>query len=166
MLRIFRILVALGLLCACAAPACAQTLYKLVRPDGRIEYSNLPSPDAVKIERYELVPPAPADAARAAAQRAEDERRARAFDERERKREAAFDRADAEIKAAMQALQRAQERLQDGEAPQPGELTGTVNGFTRRNAAYYERMQKLNEDVAEATRRLDRAYTSRNALRD
>ena len=165
-MRAIHLVLCLAAVPAYLAPASAQTLYKLIRPDGSVEYSDKPSRDAVRIERYELVPAVPLDPDRDAAQRADEQRRARQFDERERNREAAFDRADAEIKAAMQALPLAQQRLQDGAEPQPGELTGTTGGFARRNSAYYERMQRLSQDVSEATRRLDRAYTARNALRD
>lgn len=165
-MRILPKAVCLAIALACAQQAWAQTLYKSVRPDGSVEYSDKPTRDAVKIERYELAPPDPENAARAAKLRADEQVRLREFEAKEQRREQALDRVDAELKAALAALQLAQQKLDAGAEPQPGENIGTVRGFARRNEAYYERLQQLSDNVAAAQRRLDRAYAARNALRD
>jgi len=165
-MRKMRTLFSLVAVLACCSQAAAQTLYKSVRPDGSVEYSDKPSRDAVKVERYEIAPVNPQDAAREAQQRAEDQRRLREFEQREHRRKQALDSADAELNAALEALKIAQQRLNEGLEPQPGEITGTVRGLTRRNDAYYERMQRLGQDVVEAQRRIDRAYAARNGVRD
>ena len=151
---------------AFSTPSWAQTLFKSFRADGSVEYSDKPPRDAVRVERYELVPSEPQDAGRAAKQRAADSMRLREFEAREHKREVARERADAELNAALAALQQAQQRLDAGVEPEPGENIGTARGFVRRNDRYYERLQRLSDAVASAQRRLDRAYAARNALRD
>jgi len=146
--------------------ASAQTLYKSIRPDGSVEYSDKPTRDAIRIERYDLAPQDPQEAARAERQRAADAVRLREFEAKERRREQALDRADAEVLAAIANLQRAQRELDGGVEPQPGDNVGTAGGFARRSDAYYARLQQLSDSVAAAQRRLDRAYAARNALRD
>ena len=165
-MRIMRVAECLVAMLMCGGELWAQTLYKSIRPDGSVEYSSTPSRDAVRIETYEKVPASPEDAARAASQRAEEQRRLRQFEERERRREQALDKADAELNSALDALRTAQQRLKDGIEPQAGEQTGTVRGITRRNDAYFERTQRLSQEVSDAQRRLERAYAARNAVRE
>ena len=60
---------------ALGSPAWAQTMYKSTRADGSVVYSDTPIPDAAKVERYQLVPLSPEEAARAAQQRTQERRR-------------------------------------------------------------------------------------------
>ena len=164
-MRLTRLLIVLSAL-AFGLPVWAETVYKSTRADGSVVYSDAPVPGAARVERYELVPLSPEEAARAVQQRAQELRRIDEANERQRQRELAWDRADAEVKAALDDLKGAQQRLRLGVEPLPGERTGIGGGRSRLNEAYYKRMQRLEEEVTQAVNRLDRAYAARNALRD
>jgi hypothetical protein len=152
-----------------ATPVTAQVVYKLVDKNGGIVYADRVIPGMRVVDK--LAPPPPPDpelvaAARAAA--AERARRAEAYAE---EHERALDAADAEVRQAEQALATARQALGDGMEPLPGERLGTVGvgprgPFTRLSDAYWARISQLEQAVAEATRRLERAYGERNALRD
>ena len=86
-------------------------------------------------------------------------------DARIRQRELALTKADNEVRAAIESLKVAQQRLKDGVEPLPGERTGTVGGRSRLNDSYYTRMAQLEADVSAAVKRLDQAYAARNELR-
>ncbi len=146
-------------------PASAQTVYKSTRPDGSVVYSDAPVPGAKVIGRFQLVPLPPEDEARARQSREQEERRSREADEWARQREQALGRADEEVKAALDNLKTAQQRLQEGVEPLPGERTGSANRRSRLNEAYYRRMAELEAQVSAAVKRLDAAYAARNQLR-
>jgi hypothetical protein len=151
------------------APVAAQTVYKSTRPDGSVTYSDAPLPGAAKVERYEMVPMNAEDVARAAQHRAQDSRDLEAVTERQRQRHLALDRADAALKSAVDALKLAQQRLQDGVEPLPGERTGIIGGGrhgVRLNEDYYDRIRGLQQAVGDATQQLDQAYERRNELRE
>lgn len=142
--------------------AAAQTVYKYRRPDGTIIYSDAPVHGAKLIGRFQLVPvPAP-DVPETRPQPAGADP-----DERARTRLESLNAADAEIKAADQALKDAQERQQAGVEPLPGERIANVGARTSRlSPEYFERQQQLADDVEAAQARLDQAYRIRNDLRD
>jgi hypothetical protein len=73
--------------------------------------------------------------------------------------------ADAEVRAAAEALDTAKAQLAGGQEPLPGETTGIAKGGTRLNEAYWERQEQLKKAVDAAQARLDRAVAQRNALR-
>jgi hypothetical protein len=164
MMKTTILLLILALAVACPA-TWAQMVFKSTRPDGSVVYSDAPLPGATVVERFQLVPLSPEDQARAKELREQEQRRTEEANERARKRELALTIADNEVKAALDAVKQAQQRLQDGVEPLPGERTGTGGGRSRLNSAYYTRMQQLEGDMSEAVKRLERAYTARNEVR-
>ena len=144
-------------------PAAADTVYKYQRPDGEIVYSDVPLRGAKLIGRFELVPVPPQGVARGdRSQQSKD-----LAGERAEQRARALDAADAEIKAAEQALKDAEERQQAGVEPLPGERLGNFGARgSRLSPQYFERQQALAAEVAAGRARLDRAYRMRNELRE
>lgn len=146
-----------------ALPAAAQSIYKYVRPDGRVVYSDKPVSGAKLEERLERA--APPDPKAAAAMKAEARKRARAASESAEERSQALKAISEEIRAASRSLDTARQRLEQGREPLPGERTGTVSGRSRLNEGYWVRQLENQEAVAAAQERLDHAYDARNALR-
>jgi len=143
-------------------PAAADTVYKYQRPDGEVVYSDVPLRGAKLIGRFELVPVPPQGVARGdRSQQSKD-----LAGERAEQRARALEAADAEIKAADQALRDAQERQQRAVEPLPGERLGNVGGRTRLGPAYFERQRTTAAEVDAARARLDEAYRLRNELRE
>ena len=70
--------------------------------------------------------------------------------------------ADAEVRAARQALAAAKARLEQGAEPLAGERTSTAFGTSRLNDGYFARQQALQADVDRAEARLEAAYRARN----
>jgi hypothetical protein len=160
---------ALALACATmmlALPAAAQSIYKYLRPDGSVVYSDKPVSGAKLDERLEPAQP-PDPKAVAAAQEAA-RKRARAINESAAERTQAVNAVDAEIRAAIGAVQAARAQLEAGREPLPGERTGIIatgSGRSRLNGEYWARQIENEQAVAEAQARLDAAYAARNALR-
>jgi hypothetical protein len=146
-----------------AAGVFADTVYKSVRPDGRIVYGDEPVKGAVRVERLEF-PRAPDNASSSAG--ASAPAAGSPFDDAAGQRLRALDRVDAEIKAAAAALEEAQKRLEQGQEPLPGERTGNAGGGSRLNENYSYRIGILQDQVDAANKRLQAAYARRNALRD
>jgi hypothetical protein len=149
-----------------ALPAAAQSIYKFVRPDGSVVYSDKPVAGAKLDERLEPAQP-PDPKAVAAAQEAARQR-ARAVNAAAAERTQAVSAVDAEIRAATDGLAQARARLEAGREPLPGERTGIVatgSGRSRLNGEYWARQIENEQAVAEAQARLDAAFAARNALR-
>jgi hypothetical protein len=131
------------------APALAQTLYKSTMPDGRVVYGDKPAPGAVKVEEQVpkskqqkgVVPPTAGE--RELLKKMEAERQ---------QREAAQDR----LRRAEIALHDAEVALAMGREPQPNERIGTAGGKSRLSDAYWERVKKLEENVEQARRNLEK----------
>jgi hypothetical protein len=67
------------------------------------------------------------------------------------------------VQAALKAVEDAKQRLQQGVEPLPGERKANVDGKTSRlGEEYFARVQQLEQDLTDATDRLDRAYQRRN----
>jgi hypothetical protein len=146
-----------------AALACAETVYKYQRPDGTIVYSGTPIRGARLIGKFDLVPaPPPQGGARGDRSQQSKDLASKRAEQRAR----ALDAADAEIKAADQALKDALERQQRAIEPLPGERLANVGGHTRLGPAYFERQRAVAAEVDAARARLDRAYRLRNELRE
>lgn len=155
-------LVALALVFA-PAFAAADLVYKYQRPDGSILYSNVPVRGAKLIGRFELVPVAPAQSP------ARDKQPSAGKDptrERVERRTQGLDAADAQIKAAEQALKDTEERRQLAVEPLPGERQGSADGRSRLTPDYFERQRGTAAEVDAARARLDEAYRLRNQLRE
>jgi len=147
--------------------AAGDTVYKYERPDGKVVYSDVPLRGAKLIGRFELVPLPPSAASAGNARGDRSQQSEDLAGERAEQRARALDAADAEIKAAEQALKDAEERHQAGVEPLPGERLGNVGARSSRlSPQYFERQQVLAAEVAAARSRLDRAYRMRNELRE
>jgi len=145
-------------LAAAAAPALADTIYKYERGDGSVVYSDTPVRDARLVERFSVAqataqPPRPAapEAQRPAAPAGD--------------RIARLDAADAEVRAAQQAVDAAKTRLGQGSEPLPGERVGIGGGRSRLTQDYFARQQALEEELVRANARLEAAYRQRNDAR-
>lgn len=170
-------LIRLGAVAAIIVPAVAfaQTLYKQVRPDGSIIYSDRPVPGAKVLETTDTPPPPPPPPAQKAGARtaggpgkAPEVRQAgegKPAASKAAKSENALDKADAEVRAAQEALEAAKHAREAGEEPLPGERLGTATGGSRLSDAYEERQRQLEKAVTDAEARLQRAYDARNAAR-
>jgi len=77
----------------------------------------------------------------------------------------ALESAEAEIRDAQQQLQAAKTALEAGREPKPGERIGTAGGASRLADAYARRLKALEDAVTTAQKRLDDAYSRRNAAR-
>jgi hypothetical protein len=140
----------------------AQTVYKYARPDGTVVYSDVPVHGAKLVGRFQLVPLPASETPESRVQPT-----GKGPDERARLRFEALGAADAEIKAADQALKDAQERQQAGVEPLEGERIGNAGGRNSRlGPGYFERQRRLADDVDAAQARLDQAYKIRDDLRD
>ncbi len=146
---------------AAALPAQAATIYKQQLPDGSIVYSDHRIKGAKLI--YKVNIPDELPAAQAVAPRPNAE--AAALDKRLRERSEALDRAQREIVDAWQALEKAKRQLEAGKEPLAGEVQSSAMGGTRVLPQYYDRIKKLEDSVAQAQARLDRAYEAHNQLR-
>jgi hypothetical protein len=141
--------------------AVADTVYKYQRPDGKVVYSDVPLRGAKLIGRFELVPLPPRGGARGDAAPGSAD-----ISRRTERRISALDAADADIKAAEQALKDAEERQQAGVEPLPGDRVGKFGGRSRLTPDYFERQRALAAEVDAARARLDEAYRQRNQLRE
>lgn len=146
-----------------ASPATADTIYKSVRRDGSVVYSDKPLPGARHVERIDpskstLSIISDPDARRTPEQSATNQRIAQ--------REARLNQADAQVKAAARALEEAQDRLDQSIEPLPGERSASVGGSSRLNELYTGRVAAVQQQMEEARRRLEAAYAERNAARD
>ena len=73
--------------------------------------------------------------------------------------------ADNTVAQAVTHLQQAESALQRGQVPQPGERSGLVNGHSRLNSTYFERIILLEAQVQEARLKMQSAYAQRDELK-
>jgi len=163
----------LGLAAVMIVPALAfaQTLYKQVRPDGSIIYSDKPVPGTEILDMRDIPPPPPPPPA--------GEQRARPSSQpgvgsasegkpkpkTEQPTRGAWDAANDEVLAAQKALDDAKRQRDEGQEPKPGERLGIAKGGSRLSEAYEERLRALDQAVTDAEARLQRAYEARSAAR-
>jgi hypothetical protein len=142
-----------ALLATLAAAAAAQGVYKYTDKDGRVVYTDDPKAAAAGAQPVEdrtstsISDPAASGSARQMIEQAD-------------KRAAALDRATSDIAAAQNALDAAIARKESGVEPVGDERQGR-----RFRPEYWQRQQKLENDVAAARAKLDEALARRNALR-
>jgi hypothetical protein len=155
-------LASIVLLAALAGTAFAQKAYRYVYPDGRVIYSDKPVPGA-RLEGQVAAPPPPTSSPAAPGAGSAASKPAAEDPSASRSRRLA--EADAEVRAAEEALNQARLRQIAGREPEAGERTGTATGGSRLNEAYDDRQRANEKAVAEAQARLDRAVAARNATR-
>lgn len=151
-------------LTAAAGIAHAQQVFKYVMPDGRIVYSDKTVPGGRLVD--EIAPPPPTAPAPAPTTRQEQLQEQRnALRERLSDRDREFQRASAELDAARGRLAEAQQRLEAGKEPLPGERTGNAGGGSRLNELYWQRQQSNEAAVARARDQVQRAEAELAQLR-
>jgi hypothetical protein len=176
---------ALAVLLLVASAVAAETVYKYRRADGQMLYSNSPVKGLELIDAFEyrFATPAPARprAAQSAASAAAAEQRISGY-------LAKLDTAWSEVRDATRLLAQAEERLREGEEPQPGDRQGVVaesappaaggapalapaaggsmsGRRSRASPEYLARLQVLEYDAQVARARLDMALRRYNELR-
>jgi len=159
------VLVAVGLALAVALPAVAKNIYKQELPDGSVVYADHRIKGAKLLYQVTMPDPPTAPAARANPAATPKGDAGAAVDKRMRQRAAALDNAQREIVDAERAVGEAKRQLETSRELLPGEIQSSATGGTRVLPEYYERIKKLEEGVAKAQARLDRAYSDRNQLR-
>ena len=132
----------------CSPLAIAQTQYKSTMPDGRVVYGDKPAPGAAKVEQLKTEPTkgvsvsSPKDAA--ALKSLESARGARAA-------------SDERLRAAEEALRKAEAAQAAGKDPTEGDRIGTKSGAQRLTDAYWARQKQLEADVKTARANYERA---------
>lgn len=136
----------------CPSWATAQVNYKSTMPDGRIIYGDKPVPGAAKVD--ELKPAATQGITPPSAKEQgvlSDLERAR--ENREGK--------DNRVRAAQEAVTRAEAALAAGKEPLASERIGTAGGGQRLTEEYFERQKRLEAEVARARAELVNARSDR-----
>ncbi len=144
----------------------AQTIYKVLMPDGSVLFTDAPPPDSKVLEEREAksAPKAAARAPRptpAGVPGTSGEMPTAAVAAKER----AIDAAVKEIAAAESDLEAAKRRLELGREPLPGERLGLAGGGSRLSPEYEARIAGLERDVASAEARVQKAHAARNTAR-
>jgi hypothetical protein len=83
----------------------------------------------------------------------------------EQDRRAVLDRVYDEVVAARAALQQAEAAREQGIEPLEGERLGTVSGRSRLAPVYWERQERLENEVSLARKRLDDAFARLRSLK-
>jgi len=157
------VLIVVGMTLAVALPAMAQKIYKQQLPDGSVVYADHRIKGAKLLYQVTMPDPLAPPAARADASGQSAD--TAALDKRLRERTRALDRTQREIVDAERAVEDAKRQLEVGKELLPGEIQTSATGGTRVLPEYYDRIKKLEDDVAKARTRLDRVYFERNQLR-
>jgi hypothetical protein len=155
-----------GLLCAGAAAQ--DKIYKVRLPDGRILFTDRPPPGAKIVSEREIPPPSPEAPARPGQGEAGPtpvQKQAADTESRLRERAAEVDKAFAAVQAAERELEQAKQALEQGRAPEPGEMIGTARGRVHYGPGYQERLAGLEKAVTAAEQKLAKAREDLNAVR-
>jgi len=146
-----------------ASPALrAEVVYKSVADDGSVTYSSHPVPGAKQVTPIDIRTLSPEE--RRAADRVRKQTEA-TLEKDFARREDAWRKADAEIREATEELRAAESALESGREPAENEWIGNAGGRgTRLTEGYFARLKGLEDDVARAKARLDRAYAARQDL--
>lgn len=151
--------------CVMTASVHAETIYRSIGPDGEVTYSSLPEPGARESTAIEIENLSPEQRRASLLLRQQEKALSSEADAQLQSRESEWRRVDREIISAQKALADAESALQKGRTPLSGERRGNVGGGSRLTEAYFQRLRKLETQVVQAKKRLDRAYEARNALR-
>ncbi|HXZ96272.1 MAG TPA: DUF4124 domain-containing protein [Burkholderiales bacterium] len=143
----------------------ADVIYKSVGKDGVVTYSDTPVPGAVSTETIQVDTLSPEERRAVLIMQAKQKTQDRDTLERRRAKEDEWRKVDQEILAAQAALKNAEEDLENGRAPLPGETKGTAGRFARLTESYFQRLESLEQAVKDARARLDEAYQARDQLR-
>ncbi len=153
--------VALAALALAAAPACAQTIYKLIAKDGKVTYADkAPKDYDGQVVKLEIDPKANlATLPKLGAPGVTNGVRPMSLPEAKR-----FD-AEVTLKRARDNLENAQKALAAGQEPQEGELDwlGKKGGGARPipTQAYADRLRALEDAVKAAEQEVERAQKTK-----
>ena len=160
------LIVALLATVLCAGAAAQDKIYKVRLPDGRILFTDRPPPEAKILSEREIPPPSPDAPVRPGqGDGATPVQRAAEAESRLRERAADVNRAFATVQAAERELDAAKQALEQGRAPEAGEMVGTARGRVHFGPAYRARVLELEKAVAAAEQKLARARENLNAVR-
>jgi len=160
-LRVYLFLVLLGQ----SGVLSADVIYKSVGKDGVVTYSDTPISGSVKTETIEVDTLSPEERRAALMMRANQKHLDQETLERMRAKEEEWRKIDQEILRAQADLKDAEEALENGRAPLPGETKGTAGGFSRLSESYFQRLESMEQAVKDARDRLNEAYQAREQLR-
>ena len=140
------LLVALGLAVA-ASNVAAQKMYKSVMPDGRVVYSEKPTPGAKSVDTIEAPPPQSGVSVVTPQEKQRADQLKRQSAQQAKSSSSALDDARKQLKEAEAAREAAKESRE-------GERIGTVKGGARLTDDYFARQKQADEAVEAAKRRL------------
>ena len=123
----------------CPQLAAAQLNYKSTMPDGKVIYGDKPVPGAVKVDQLKA-PTTKGITGPSAKESA-------VLSDLEKSR-AARDARESKVRAAEDAVSKAEAALAAGKEPRAGERIGTASGGSRLTEGYLERIKQLEQDVA------------------
>lgn len=151
----------------CTGAAAQDKIYQVRLPDGRILFTDRPPPGAKIISEREVPPPSPDAADRSGQGEATTplQQPATEAQSRMRQRSEQVDRAFSAVQSAERELEQAKQALEQGRAPQAGEMVATARGRVRQGPAYQDRIADLEKAVATAEQKLARAREDLNAVR-
>jgi len=136
----------------CPSWAAAQVNYKSTMPDGKVIYGDKPVAGAAKVDQ---IKPATTQGITPSSTK-----EAGVLSDLERSRENREAKGN-RLRAAEQAVTRAEAALAAGKEPLPGEHIGTAGGGQRLTEAYFERQKQLEADLARARTDLANARADR-----
>jgi len=137
----------------CPQLAAAQVNYKSTLPDGRVVYGDKPAPGAVRVEEVKGAPSKGVSVVTPKEAATLKQREAAGVD-----REA----GNARLRAAEQALKKAEAAQAAGKEPGEGDRIGTVSGAQRFSDAYWARQKRLAEEYEAARANYERALREAN----
>jgi len=150
------------LVCGSLAPAAwGQVIFKSLTVDGTVEYSDAPPKGNKPLGRIEAPTPTPDQRRDAGSARETPQGAKAAAPDTAAEREAKLNAADAAVRSAQDELRAAEDALEKGREPLPGERRGTVSGHSRLSENYFNRLTQLETAVAAAKKRLEDAYSAR-----
>jgi hypothetical protein len=132
----------------CPQLVVAQVNYKSTMPDGKVIYGDKPAPGAIKVDK--MKPPSTKGVT------ASTPKEAKALKDMEAAR-AGRESSGQDLKAAEEALRRAEAAQAAGKEPKEGDRIGTVGGAQRFTDSYWERQKALERDVVTARANYERA---------
>lgn len=148
------------------APAAhADTVYKSIGPAGEVTYGSQPEPGARESIPIDIPSLSPEQRRAALLLRRHEKALSAEVNSRLQTLEREWRRVDLEIVAAQNELAQAENVLQKGRTPLPGERRGKAGGGSRLSEAYFQRLRRSEVRVEAAKQRLDRAYAARNSLK-
>lgn len=150
----FRKAVALSLLFVLSSAVNADVAYEYRDEAGELVISDV-KPEGVDDVRIIQLPVSPPEVD--TRKSVIDEQRRRASEIRLQNRIERRRQAKQNVELARKVLAEAENALEEGKKPQPGDHRGTVSGGTRLTEAYFSRIEKLELDVTLAKETLQRA---------